>query len=250
MHVSTDPTFRLPPPARGDCGPAIYYGYCNQQRRYRMMDLNDYLANVQDGLSRMMSDVSSAYSAYQNAYQQMALGYGQAYPSVGHGPGCGCGCQSRAGGCGCGQRGCACHCECCVCDADILVHARCGETRRIPVTFENDARAERAVRLQLDKFTSSGGRDLTWNAQLSEAEFTLRGCDCRTVTVTVDVTCGGGTKDPNGRVTGAGTVDRCEVAYASLRAEGCLVRPVLLAVAVLPDDCGAFRRGCLCGCCH
>jgi hypothetical protein len=40
------------------------------------------------------------------------------------------------------------------------------------------------------------------------------------------------------------------VAYATLRAEGCLVRPVVIAVAVLPDDCDAYRRPCGCGCCH
>ena len=47
-----------------------------------------------------------------------------------------------------------------------------------------------------------------------------------------------------------GSVDRCEVAYATLRAEGCSVRPVVLAVALLPDDCDDYRRPCSCGCCH
>jgi hypothetical protein len=28
------------------------------------------------------------------------------------------------------------------------------------------------------------------------------------------------------------------------------VRPVVIAVAVLPDDCDAYRRPCSCGCCH
>jgi hypothetical protein len=49
---------------------------------------------------------------------------------------------------------------------------------------------------------------------------------------------------------GAGSVDRCEVGYATLRADGCIVRPIVLAVAVLPDDCDAYRRPCSCGCCH
>jgi hypothetical protein len=34
-----------------------------------------------------------------------------------------------------------------------------------------------------------------------------------------------------------------------VRAEGCLVRPLVVAVAVLPNDCGAHRSGCSCGCC-
>jgi hypothetical protein len=146
-----------------------------------------------------------------------------------------------------------------VCDADVLVHARCNETRRIPVTFENDTRREKPVKLTLEKFVSAGGKDVGWNAQLSQAEFTLKPCDEHTVIVTVNVKCdtfGGGTQPP---ATGAtdnpndvrrGTLDRCEVAYATLRAEGCLVRPVVLAVAVLPDDCDAYRRPCSCGCCH
>jgi hypothetical protein len=50
--------------------------------------------------------------------------------------------------------------------------------------------------------------------------------------------------------TRLGSVDRCEVGYATIRAEGCLVRPIVLAVAVLPDDCDAYRRPCSCGCCH
>jgi hypothetical protein len=138
-----------------------------------------------------------------------------------------------------------------VCDADVLVHARCNETRRIPVTFENDTRREKPVKLTLEKFVSAGGKDVGWNGQLSEAEFTLKPCDEHTVIVTVQVKCdvgGGSTDKPND--PRRGTLDRCEVGYATLRAEGCLVRPVVIAVAVLPDDCDAYRRPCSCGCCH
>jgi hypothetical protein len=142
-----------------------------------------------------------------------------------------------------------------VCDADVLVHARCNETRRIPVTFENDTRREKPVKLTLEQFVSAGGKDLGWNGQLSQAEFTLKPCDEQTVIVTVQVKCdslGGGTPgttdNPNN--VRRGTIDRCEVRYATLRAEGCLVRPVVIAVAVLPDDCDAYRRPCSCGCCH
>jgi hypothetical protein len=138
-----------------------------------------------------------------------------------------------------------------VCDADVLVHARCNETRRIPVTFENDTRREKPVKLTLEKFVSAGGKDVGWNGQLSETEFTLKPCDEHTVIVTVQVKCdvgGGSTDKPND--ARRGTLDRCEVGYATLRAEGCLVRPVVIAVAVLPDDCDAYRRPCSCGCCH
>jgi hypothetical protein len=228
-------------------GPAIYFGYCGRTNRYRMMDLPDYMSNMQQGVSRWMSDASTMY-------QDIARGYSD--PAQGRASG---GVRARRGqDCGCDD----CHCECCVCDADVLVHARCGESRRIPVTFENDTRRERAVKLRLEPFKTAGGRDLKWVAQLSPAEFTLRPCDDRTVTVAVQVRCevfGGGENPPgegNQPTPGAtnpprlGSVDRCEVAYASLHADGCLIRPVVLAVAVLPDDCDAYRRPCGCGCCH
>jgi hypothetical protein len=251
MHASYDDYTR----PRTDRGPALYYGYCGRTGRYRMMDLPEYLSNVQQGMSRWMSDA-------QAMYQEIARGYSGRGQAAG----------VRARGehdCGCGRPGCGgcdCHCECCVCDADVLVHARCGEVRRIPVTFENDTRRERQVKLELEKFATAGGRDLKWSAQLSETEFTLRGCDEHTVTVAVQVRCepfgGGGDETPAPAPAGTsdrqstapnqrlGSVDRCEVAYATLRAEGCLVRPAVLAVAVLPDDCDAYRRPCGCSCCH
>ncbi|HZM97346.1 MAG TPA: hypothetical protein VFB92_28195 [Vicinamibacterales bacterium] len=235
--------------SRSDRGPAIYYGYCGRTGRYRMMDLPEYLSNVQQGMSRWMSDTQTMYQDVARGYY--GRGQGDVRTRTRHDDGCGC-------------RDCRhddCHCECCVCDADVLVHARCGELRRIPVTFENDTRRERQVKLELDKFMTSGGRDLGWPAQLSESEFTLRACDDHTVIVSVQVRCEpadtpGTTDTKSNTQTGAaantrtGSVDRCEVAYAKLRADGCLIRPAVIAVAVLPDDCDAYRRPCSCGCCH
>ena len=256
MHASYDDSTR----GRSTRGPAVYYGFCGRTNRYRMMDLPDYMENMQQGVSRLMSDASSMY-------QDVARGYGgtqsrqQGGTSRGSG-GCGC-------GGGCDDR----HCECHVCDADVLVHARCGEIRRIPVTFENDTRRERPVKLELESFKTADGRDLKWTFLLSETEFTLKPCDEHTVTVAVQVRCeafGGEATpvDPSvpkdtdptgvrlGNVAGAannsrfGSVDRCEVGYARLRADGCLIRPVVLAIAVLPDDCDALHHSCSCGCCH
>ena len=237
--------------SRSERGPEIYYGYCGRTRRYRMMDLPDYMSNMQQGFTRMMSDPAGLY-------QEIARGYsvpGAARPAgvrtrTDYDSDCGCGCHDRRGDCDC-------HCECCVCDADVLVHTRCNETRRIPVTFENDTRREKPVTLTLDKFVSAGGKDVGFGGQLSETAFTLGPCGEHTVIVTVQVKCdsfGGGTQPPsstdNPNNVRRGTLDRCEVAYATLRAEGCLVRPVVIAVAVLPDDCDAYRRPCGCGCCH
>jgi hypothetical protein len=265
MHVSHDY-----PPSRADRGPSIYYGYCGRERRYRLMDLPDFVSNAQQGMSRMMSDAQTAYQQLvQGLYGPMARQWDDATRSSwsprrtdAHGSHCGCH-EHRD-----------CHCECCVCDADVLVHARCGELRRIPVTFENDGRRERQVKLELEKFVTRGGKDVKWVTNLSEAEFTLKPCSEHTVILTVGVRCEnadgetGDTKPPNANAPTAtvagtvnadavnatsdrfGSVDRCEVAYATLRAEGCSVRPAVIAVAVLPDDCDAYRRPCSCGCCH
>jgi hypothetical protein len=265
MYASYDDS----PRSRTDRGPSIYYGYCDRSRRYRMMDLPDFMTNVQQGMTRMVTDAQAAYQDMLSGYQRPgSRGSGERVRGERpHGGGC--------HDCGCHERCCSdCHCECCVTDADVLVHARCGEIRRIPVTFENDSRRERHVKLELDKFVTKGGLDLKWNTLLSETEFTVKPCDERTIIVSVLVRCdtfkGGSQGDtpqpsdpakPGGSVDAArvmstaasdrlGSVDRCEVAYATLRAEGCAVRPAVLAVAVLPDDCDAYRRSCSCGCCH
>jgi len=230
MHASSDYSR-----STSGRGPAMYYGYCSRTKQYRMMDLPDYMNNMQQGMSQLMNNATSMYGDMAQRY------YG---PMMGQGGG---GTHGRASrDCRCDD----CHCECCVCDADVLVHARCGEVRRIPVTFENDTRHERQVKLTIEKFLSAGGRDLGWEAKLSEAEFTLRGCDEHTVIVTVVVRCEAFQTGPAGEGNAAVTVDRCEVGYGTLRAEGCLVRPIILAIAVLPDDCDACRRPCGCDCCH
>jgi hypothetical protein len=265
MHVSHDDS-----PSRGARGPSIYYGYCGREGRYRLMDLPEFVSNVQQGMSRMMTDA-------QTAYQQMVQGLGVYGPMTRQWddamrPWSAGGTHAHLRHCGCDEHR-DCHCECCVSDADVLVHARCGELRRIPVTFENDSRRERQVKLELEKFVTRGGQDVKWATRLSEMEFTLKPCSEHTVTLSVAVLCE--TRDdtgdakpkssntPTSNVAGAinadavnaaqdriGSVDHCQVAYATLRAEGCSVRPAVIAVAVLPDDCETYRRPCSCGCCH
>lgn len=230
-------------------GPAVYFGYCGRSGRYRMMDLPEYMSSMQDGMSRLLNDTATMYQDMLRNYSDRAPGtYGR---------------PRRDGNCECrGHQGDDCHCQCCVCDADVLVYARCGEERRIPITFENDTRREKPVKLELGKFVTAGGRDLEWLAALSATELTLRPCGEQTVTLTVAVRClltpppnqqpepQVGAATETGSRARIGSVDRCEVGYATIRAEGCLTRPVVVAVAVLPDDCDAFRNPCGCGCCH
>jgi len=283
----------------GSRGPAMYFGYCHRSKQYRMMDLPDYVSNTQEGMSNLMNDGATAY-------QNMMAGYGGGTGYAGAAGGTSTQPYKRAWqgqrdcGCGCGGRhqDCGCHCECCVTDADVLIHARCGELRRIPLTFENDTRRDKPVTLELGKFLSQGGKDLGWSAQLTETQFTLRPCDENTVSLLVGIRCKTddttstnpntpGTNVPgstantspnaaaNAPATGArdnpqlsinrdavagldlsaiearlGKVDRCEVGYATIRAEGCLTRPIVVAIAVLPEDCDSFRHPCGCGCCH
>jgi hypothetical protein len=208
-----------------------------------MMDLPEYVSNVQEGLSQLMSQTSSAYQGMYRNLSDLATGAATAA-------------RRPTRDCGCDD----CACECCVCDADILAHARCGEVRRIPVTFENDTRRERPVKLELGTFVTSGGRDLGWPAQLSETEFTLKSCGEQTVILAVQIRCGDDKPDRTEASRTAntvaanrqsvGSVDRCEVGYATIRAEGCLSRPVVVAVAVLPDHCDAYTHPCGCDCCQ
>jgi hypothetical protein len=272
-------------------GPEAYLGYCQRSKQYRMMDLPDFMDNTQAGWSQMVADGAATM---QRMFTPGARGGGTAtagrshqgrhdHGRHDHGDG-DCGCNDD---CGCGGHGgCQCHCECCVCDADVLVHARCGEVRRIPLTFENDTRRDKPVTLTLERFVTAGGRELGWAGQLSETSFTLHPCDEHTVSLLVRIVCrtDAATPAPNpnspappaGSTPGAnpgnltavpmdagvrvagtaaarddvfGTVDRCEVGYATIRAEGCLTRPIVVAIAVLPDDCDASRHGCGCGCC-
>jgi len=272
----------------------MYFGYCHRSKQYRMMDLPDYMSNTQEGMQRMMNDGAAAYqgamSSYGGApgYQSMGGTATQQMPRHEHGD-CGCGGKHRE---------CGCHCECCVSDADVLVHARCGELRRIPLTFNNDTRRDRPVTLELGKFLTQGGTDLGWTAQLSETQFTLHPCDEHTLSLLVAIRCktddttttGNNPNNPTTNTPGTantpsatgapasvdkqatinrdafnrdtlgldlaaidarlGKVDKCQVGYATIRAEGCLTRPIVLAIAVLPEDCDSFRHPCGCGCCH
>jgi len=271
-------------------GPAMYYGYCHRSKQYRMMDLPDYVSNTQEGMNNLVNNSAAAYQSMMDSYN--SVGYQGAngsdtlemYRRGGHRD-CGCGGHKEHQNCGC-------HCECCVSDADVLMHARCGELRRIPLTFENDTRRDKPVTLELGKFLSQGGKDLGWAAQLTQTQFTLRPCDENTVSLLVAVRCKTDDTTPNNPndpktpstnvpgttnpATGAsaekpqlslnrdaiGTLDlagiedrlgkvaRCEVGYATIRAEGCLTRPIVVAISVLPENCDSFRNPCGCGCCR
>jgi hypothetical protein len=152
--------------------------------------------------------------------------------------------------CGCDDcRGDDCACRCCIGDADLVVRARLGERRVLPVTIENDRRREREIRLELSEFTARGGRPgLVTGRLLSPAEFTLGPCQTGQSVIGIDVE--GQAPEGKDEPPRLPDVDECEVAYADLRIVGCDNRPVRIAVAVLPRDCHSYPVDCAsCGCC-
>ena len=117
----------------------------------RMMNYADYVSNVQTGLSNMYQGMTSAAPHMQPMIDAMA-GW-MRDPGVPsrhkHGD---CGCHEHHWhdhDCGCHKHGwhhddchhehhCHCHIRC----ADVVEHVRCGEVRRIPITFDNDTRRD------------------------------------------------------------------------------------------------------------
>lgn len=250
-------------------GPEVFYGYCADTRRMRMMDYPDYVRNVR----RAYTDACEAM--YHSARGSMRSWVESVRASV---PpehrwwergDCGCGHHHHDPhhhhhNCGCGDKHHHepdCHCSCCICEADAVEFVHCGERRLIPLLFENDTRRERDVKLELGAFATRGGQELGWRAAFSESEFKLPPCGRKTVMLGVAVDCSKlvgepqqpgqrDVADPNDVVNRLPSVDECKVGYATVRAEGCLVRPLVVAVAVLPNDCGAHKAGCGCGCCN
>lgn len=225
-------------------GPAWYYGYCHNSGQMRMMTYPDYVNNMQTGYSNLYNAIPSMAQPSTGA-TQTAASYVRRKP---HG-----GCHDcRESDCDCDDD-CGCECSCHIRCADTVEYARCGEVRRIPITFENDTRRDRDVALTLGAFATSSGQEVGWQTSLSDTTFTLPACGHKTVVLTVPVQCG--STDPAGNNTAAnaigtgGQVDSCKVAYATLRAEGCRVRPLVIAVAVQPDHCESHHADCGCGCC-
>jgi hypothetical protein len=143
-----------------------------------------------------------------------------------------------------------CACQCCVSDADLVVEARLGEQRIIPITIENHWRRERDIELELSSWTKIGENVPISADILSETAFKLAPCGEAHVVIAVRV---GATA--NGSIDGQREnerlpdVDRCLVSYADLRIKGCDLRSIRIAVAVLPRHCDAYTADCDCGCC-
>jgi hypothetical protein len=200
-----------------------------------------------------------AGGGYRHSYKH-AHSHGSGYKygcGYGHKAGCGCGCHDHGCHdhgyeCGCGCRPCRvddCHCQCCIGDdLDLVVYARLGERRVVPVTIANERRREREVSLELSDFTTKGGRTLpvpVSGAIIGASTFTLGPCEERAVVIEVvsEAAAGEREREPT-------DVDDCLVAVADLRVAGCDIRcPIGIGVVLLPRDCDTFHLSCGCGCC-
>lgn len=165
----------------------------------------------------------------------------------------GCECGDRGHGheeCGSGRRQhsrkrCD-HCSCCSCGdgADVLIEARVGERRVVPVTLHNPRRRAVTATLQPGDWTScSEDAPAIVTRLVPSGEVVLAPCETRQVLLVIEVG-GPGSKDANENVVG--DVRCCTVLVSDLRIEGCGTN-VRLAVAVLPTDCGELEVTC-CGC--
>jgi hypothetical protein len=186
---------------------------------------------------------------------------------------CGCGCRPQPG----------CRCECCIQDADIVVYAHCGEVRVVPMEIENDTRKVREdVTVDVTEIRTAGGRTLPWQTLVTpEGPLTLEPCSTTKLEILVHIVCGeaddesrqatepalaaaekkrpGKTEQQpshpdmvNRTLTsgrGAGDLDECVVGYLTVRLGGCVTRPIVVAIAALPDSCDSYRTGCSRSCC-
>jgi len=219
----------------GGQGPAWFYGYCHDSGQMKMMTYPDYVNNMQTTYSRLYSSPGSMAQQYADMLQ------GRTSSTTSKSE---CGCHE------CQECDCGCDCSCHIHCADAVEYVRCGEVRQIPITFENDTRRDRNVVLTLGTFATASGKEMGWQPSLSDTTFTLPACGEKTVLLMVPVQCGN--SDPAGdnpNAPGKAGVDSCTVAYATLRAEGYRVRPIVIAVAILPNYCRSHRVDCSADCC-
>lgn len=233
-------------------GPEVFYGYCHKSGRMRMMNYGDYMSNMQTAYSNLYQSPASGFQPMIDAWTQMLGGVAaQQAPSFAgdpqghhhhhHHDDCHCHDHQHE----------ECGCHCCIRCADLVEYVRCGEVRSLPITFDNDTRRERDVRLELGSFATESGSPVGWEGALSESEFKLPPCGSKTVSLRLHIDCNSFSQQVPGTTEGqrSQTVDSCKVVYTTLRAEGCMIRPLVIAIAVLPAHCGAYHSECGCNCC-
>jgi len=205
------------------------------------------MASLVEGVGRMMIDMAGTIPREGRRVERQERYEYQPR----HRHDCDCGCDDC--------RGCRrddCDCRCCIGDVDLVVYARLGERRIVPITIENPRRREKQITLELSQWTTRSGRPTQVTATiLGPTSFTLQPCEEQQTVIAINVIGDLDGDNPNNPDNPPGTpsrlrdVDECEVVYADLRVVGCEVRPIRIALAILPRDCGAYEIDCGCGCC-
>jgi hypothetical protein len=132
-----------------------------------------------------------------------------------------------------------CECRCCIPRCDLLVYARLEETRVIPFVIENRRPRERHVTLHLSDWKTVGGGTVgVTTVELEPASFELRPCSRQIAQLKFSTVA-----------EERREVQTCVVAHADLTVEGCDMKPLRIAVAILPMECGPYCIDCSCGCC-
>lgn len=148
-----------------------------------------------------------------------------------------------------------CRCACCVADSDLLIEARAGERRIVPITIENHWRRDREIELELSSWTKTRGVQIDGKI-VTPASFTIEPCGEAKVVLVIEIGAGSDENvvdDTKRMATNIpvrlGDVDDCVVGYADLRVKGCDIRPIRIAVAILPHHCDDYVVDCRSGCC-
>lgn len=190
-------------------------------------------------------------------YQRSAKGSGSPYAGYGT-PGCHrCGYSKH--GCRhcrdvvhhrsthCGHSHCHERCDRCGCclpqDADLIIEARSGERRIVPLLVENPRPRETKVHLRLGTWVTESGKPVELNAKLSDSELILPACGEARTQLSVELTVDGEQQQF--------AEDRCNVFTSTIHFDGCGAAPITVALAVVGNECKAMTYRCLgcAGCC-
>ena len=225
-----------------------YFRNTSPTMAYGMPTVSDYSQLMTEGVVQPIIDgMRQAATNLFDSYRALGGAYGVYQPQTGTR-------QSAYGTCHAPKQDCCasydpCHCKCCIVDADLVAYARLGERRLLPIVIENRWRRERPVKLELSDFTSRGGKASPVRAKLmaDAGEYTLPPCGQLSVVLLFESSLDDAELEQ--AKLGQVDVDDCLVSYADLRVIGCDIRPLRIAVALLPRDCSPYVVECSCECC-
>jgi hypothetical protein len=150
-------------------------------------------------------------------------------------------------GCGCETEE-PCHCTCCIVDADVAVYTHLGETRILTFVLTNDRIRPKSIHVAAGPFLDRTGKPAPIKGVLfPPTEFELAPCTSKAVVMAIETgPLGTPGAIPNEPIP---DVEDCTVYYSDLRIDGCEMRPLRIAVAILPRECGAYKIHCHSCCC-